>query len=463
MEAVKGQVYTKKAVFILLWPMIIEQALNQLVGIVNSMMVSSVGMDAISAISIVDQMNTMFIQGFAAVAAGATVVVSQAMGRRDLKGAEEASTETFSLLVLAGAAIGLVLFLFPEAILSALFQDAEASVLSYAAIYAMGSAISYPFIAAFSVCACVLRAVGDSRSPMIAAFVSNVVNIAVGYVAIIQLEMGVTGAAAAVLSSRVAYALMIYWKLRHGKGIIHLQRFTFHMTKRHIAPVMKIGIPAGLDSLVFNGGKLLVTIFMSGMGTEPLAANGIAMAIFTFMHIPGTAMSNAGITVTGRTYGAGAYEETQRYMYWIPRVSQLLLLGMCITFALLEPVLLGLYNPSELTAEISHQLMCIVYVAVPIIWPVAFILPNCLRGVGEVNFNTVVSISSMWIFRVGLGYVLGVMLGWDVVGVWTAMIVDWVARAACFMWRRKMAFWRRKALKAREEFQAQKEEPQAGA
>ncbi|MGI5899432.1 MAG: MATE family efflux transporter [Christensenellales bacterium] len=446
--------FTNKAVFNLVWPIFIELGLNTAIGLVNSLMVSSLGLHAVSAVSLVDSINLLFLNVFNALAAGVTVVVSHCMGRNDKQGGDNALTQTFSIILVFSTLMALIMFSFNRPILNLMFGDAEQNVMDSAVIYNVGSVIGYPFIAVFSICAGALRATGDSRTPMMAALVSNIVNVAIGALTIMVLGWGMVGAACAVLFARATSAAILFFKVTFRPGLVNIKGFTFKIDKKVFLPVFKVGLPAAIDSLIFNGGKLVVVSFMANMGTDALAANAISNNIFNFALTTGGAFLNGGVTITGRCYGAKLYDEAKRHMRRLPLVSMVFYgLTMAIIWFFV-PQLLQMYKATELAAKYVHEIVRIILIYGTITWSFSFVLPSCLRGVGDINFNTIISIISMWVFRVGLGYLLGVTFQLQVVGVWMAMMCDWGFRGICYLLRMFSNRWYKRAL-ARDAAEAQ--------
>ncbi len=113
---------------------------------------------------------------------------------------------------------------------------------------------------------------------------------------------------------------------------------------------------------------------------------------------------------------------------------------------LFMPALLQMYKATELAAQYVHQIITLVLIFGTITWAFSFVLPHCLRGVGDINFNTIISVISMWVFRVALGYLLGVTLQLQVIGVWIAMLCDWGFRSICYIARMLSNRWYTRAL-----------------
>ena len=157
--------FDRKFFFRLLWPVLIEQALATTIGMVNTMMVSGVGMTAISAVSIVTSLNYLIMNLFTSFATGATVVVAQSIGAGNMERANRTAVQSTVVCVLSAIACGLTFIIFGGTTVNLLFGDAEEQVKQYAKVYLNYSALSYPFLAAFSMAAGVMRGSGTHDLP----------------------------------------------------------------------------------------------------------------------------------------------------------------------------------------------------------------------------------------------------------------------------------------------------------
>ena len=157
-------------------------------------------------------------------------------------------------------------------------------------------------------------------------------------------------------------------------------------------------------------------------------------------------MNLAMITVIGRCVGAGDFEQADYYVKKMMKLTYLVNAVCCGLVLATLPLTLRLYGLSRETLKLAAVLVLIHDGIGIILWPASFTLPNVLRAAGDVKFPMVVSISSMIVFRIGLSYVIGVGMGLGAVGVWTAMIVDWIARVLCFAGRYKSGKWKNLAV-----------------
>lgn len=169
--------FPRRALWMLLIPLIIEQMLNSLMGMVDTLMVSRVGAEAISAVSLVDSINNLVLQVFAAMAAGAAIICSQYLGRKDEKGCNDAAKQIVLTVVVISSAIMIIGVGFRKPLLHLIFGSVEEAVMTNAQMYFLITALSYPFIALFQAGAAFYRACGNSKFTMKTALIANVANI----------------------------------------------------------------------------------------------------------------------------------------------------------------------------------------------------------------------------------------------------------------------------------------------
>lgn len=426
--------FTNAELIRLVVPLFIEQLLAVTVGMADTMMVSRCGEAAISGVSLVDMINLLIINIFAALATGGAVVVSQYLGAKEIDRANRSASQLMLLSVLLGGGVGLLCVLGARQLLAAVYGSIGADVLAAGVTYLRITALSYPFLAVYNAGAALARSMGDSKISMKVSVVMNVVNITGNAVCIFGLGMGVEGVAWPSFVSRAAAAVLMVRACRRPGNLICLR-----LEKRLDGPlarrILHIGIPSAFENSLFQGGRVLVVSIISTFGTVQIAANAVANNLDSMGCIPGQAMGLAMVTVVGRCIGALQPEQAVRYTrrlllwaYGAMAASN----GLILLF--LQP-LLGLYDLTADTVALAALLVQIHAGCGILLWPASFVLPNALRAANDVRFTMTVSVASMIVLRILLSYVLGVGLGLGALGVWYAMVADWVCRAACFVWR----------------------------
>ena len=434
--------FSKQALRRLIIPLIIEQFLSVMVGMADIMMVSAAGETAVSSVALVDLINVLIINVFSALATGGAVVCAQSIGAQELDRANRAANQLMYIVTAAALVImGLVLLLH-RWLLGLLFGQVEPAVMEGAVTYFIISAWSYPFIALYNGCAALLRAMGNSRASMYVSALMNVLNVIGNAVLVYGFHMGVAGVALPSLFSRAVAAAVMLALLHSGRGLVRIHgllRFRFEPPT--MAKILRIGIPNGLENSFFQLGRVVLVSLISTFGTAQTAANAVANNIDNFGVIPGQAMGLALITVVGQCVGAQEWEQVRFYTKKLVKFTYLCTWGLNAVLLLGLPLILGLYSLTPETHWYSAVLIWTHNGCAMLFWPLAFTMPNALRAAGDVRVPMAVSIVSMVTVRVGGSYLLGLHFGLGAIGVWIAMVGDWIVRVICFVLRARKKLW----------------------
>lgn len=425
----------------LIIPLIIEQILAVTVGMADIIMVSSTGEAAVSGVSLVDMINVLFMNLFAAMATGGAVITSQLIGHGDEDLACESAHQLQIIAIVVSVVIMLFSLLFCRSILSAVFA-VEGEVMDYAARYYYISALSYPFLAIYNANAALFRSMGNSKVSMYVALMMNVIHISLNAIFVYVFNLSVAGVAVSSLISRFAAAAVMSVLIRNQNLQVHIIKGTkLHINKRMIKRILGIGIPNGLENSMFQFGRVIVVRFIAGFGTVQIAANAVANNIDAFGTIPGQAISLAMITVVGQCVGANNYDQARYYIKKLLKIAYAITIALDSVLLLSLPLILKVYNLSPETLTLATILIFIHNGCAMLIWPLSFSLPNALRASNDVRYTMVVAIFSMWVFRIMFSYILGDLLGWGAIGVWIAMVMDWLFRSALFVGRYFSGKW----------------------
>lgn len=427
----------------LILPLVFEQTLAITVGMADTMMISSVGESAVSGVSLVDMLNVLIFGVLSALATGGAVVASQCLGAGKEKEACKSAKQLLFTTIIFSVGMAVLAALFRKELLTLFFGSIEADVMEAALVYLIISTVSFPFLGIYNACAALFRAMGKSNVTFIVSVIGNVINVVGNAFCIFGLHMGVAGVAIPSVLSRMVMGMILYVLLKNPKHKIYFDKDKFRMNTDIIKKILYIGIPSGVESGIFQLGRVLVVSIISGFGTVQIAANGVANSLDSMGCIIGQAMNLAMITVIGRC--AGALDQKQIRYY----TGKLLLITYLSTATLnvlmlsnLNPIL-SLYGLSSETTYLTYKLVMIHNGMAIFLWPASFVLPNMLRACNDVKFPMVISIFSMFVFRIGLSYILGVQMGMGAIGVWNAMVVDWIFRTICFVGRYWMGRWKK--------------------
>ncbi len=442
-----SQLFTDGDLRRLMVPLLMEQLLIVVMSIINTRMVAFVGEAAVSAISLVDSINILLINVFAALATGGAVVAAQYLGRRDHNMAGKAAKQLIYVMLLVSLLISAVSLIFYKSLLMLVFPNVSAEIMDYCITYFVIIALSFPFLSVFNGGSALLRASGNSKASLNTTLLINMINVSGNALFIYVFRLGIEGAALAALFARITGAVIMLVLLKDPHQVLRIPALLkFQWDGAMVKRILGIGIPNGLENSMFQLGKILLQRLISSIGSVAIAANAIAGTLSGFQTIPGAAAGLAMITVIGRCAGAKEYGQARRYVKKLMGFSYLIMTLLVGVILLICPGIIQSYGLRKETAELAWQLMIVYTIVCAVIWPSSFSLPNALRAAGDVRFTMVVSGLSMLIFRIGFSYLLVLKFDMGVMGVWVAMMIDWLARSTAFYWRYRTGVWEKRTV-----------------
>jgi len=443
----KSNRFSKKMIMQLLLPLIIEQFLAVAVGMADTVMVSSVGESGVSAVSLVDAINILLINVFAALATGGAVVAGQHIGRKKLDKANEAGEQLILFVTLVSIVIMVLMYLGKDFILDTVFGSIEPLVRDYANRYMMIVFASIPFIAVYNSGAALFRTMGNSKISMISSLIMNTINVVGNGILIYGAKMGVEGVAIPTLLSRAIAAIIILVLLRNEDLVLHIFKSPkYELNKRVIKEILYIGIPNGIENSMFQLGKIMLLSVVATFGTASITANAVANNVTAFQFLPGAAIGLGMVTIVSQSVGAQDFEAARYYTKLLLRYAYLSLVGINIVIIGSIPLILKMYNLSAETTALASKIIIFYGINTCLVWPLGFTLPNSLRAARDVRYTMFVSVGSMWIVRIGLGVLFAKFLGFGMFGVWMGMFIDWYVRATFYIIRYRGDRWQLKSI-----------------
>ena len=440
------RLFSNQRLIRLIIPLVIEQGLTILVGMCDGVMVSSVGEAAISGVSLVDMINAVVLILFAALATGGAVVTSQFLGARQMEKAKKSAGQLVLMAGVLGSVSAVLCIVFANGLMKLFFGSIDQAVMDAGLIYLRITALSFPFIALYNAGAAMFRSTGNSKVSMQVSLLMNLINVVGNAFCIFVLKMGVAGVAIPTLVSRAVAAVVILAMAAQKKHELHLQRqWLTHIDRDMMGSILRIGIPSACENSIFQLGRLVVVSMIALFGTTQTSANAVANTLDGVGIIVGQAMGLAMVTVVGQSVGAGDLKQTSYYIKKLMLWTYVLMgISNGLLFLFVDQMV-GLY--SSLTPEtvvLARTLVQIRSGFAILLWPVSFVLPNALRAANDVKFTMWVGVGSMILFRVVVSWFLCVQFQMGAIGVWIAMILDWVCRISFFLPRIFSGKWQTK-------------------
>ncbi|EHD20980.1 MULTISPECIES: EmmdR/YeeO family multidrug/toxin efflux MATE transporter [Brenneria] len=431
----------------LAFPIFIEGLCVVLMGVFSTFLVSWLGKEAMAAVGLADSFNMLIIAFFTAVALGTAVVVAFSLGQRNRKQARAASRQSISLLVLVSFLLVVLVEFSGAVVIDLIAAQANDNVKSLALTFLRWTVWGYPALAITLVGCGALRGAGNTKLPMVINIGMNILNIVISSLLIYGFSgwdgLGFIGAGIGITLARYIGALFVILTLMHGfKGALRIpfKSYFAPFTAAILYEVLSIGIPASIESVMFNVGKLITQRFVAGMGTEVIAGNFIAFSIVGLINLPGNSLGSAATIIVGTRLGKGQIMQSTRqlnYIFWLSNIGSCLLALFSIPSA---GFLASFYTDEPEVIGVVKHLIWLNALFTPI-WAASWVLPAGLKGAKDASYSMWVAMAGMWGCRVIAGYILGVILGFGVIGVWMGMCFDWVVRGVLFYRRMASGRW----------------------
>lgn len=435
--------FSNKGLWDLILPIIVEQFLALLVGIADTLMVSYVGEAAVSSVSLVNQLNNVFIMVFTALASGGAVVASQYIGSKDRENGNQAASQLVMITGLISLITTGVVLVLGRQIFGLLFGRVEEDVLESGLIYLRISAYSFPALAIYNACAGLFRSMGKTKVLMKVSIIMNGINVIGNAIGVFVLHAGVAGVAYPSLLSRIFAAVaMLILAIDKGNPVTIQAKQIFAWKSRMIGRIFHIAIPNSVENGLFQIAKVALSSIVAMFGTVQIAANGVAQSFWSMSALFCLAMGPAFITVVGQYMGAGDWEGAEYYMKKMLRLTWLGGLLWNLIFFIVTPFLLKLYSLSDEAVRLVIILVLLHNLFNALLCPVGFSVSNGMRAAGDVKFTMYASIFSTVICRTVFSILFGVTFRMGVIGITLAMVCDWAIKAFLIAMRWRSGRWK---------------------
>ena len=444
---VRRQLFTNRALKAMIIPLLIEQLLQMVVGIADTMMVSYAGEATVSGVSLDTMIYTIFIFLFTAVATGGAVVVSQYIGRGDEKQADLAASQVFHIAGVLSLVCMALTLVFGNTVLRLLYGSVAPEVMQACKTYLWIVSLSFPANALYNAGAALYRSMGKTRVTMYVSVAMNLLNVIGNAIGVFVLKAGAAGVAwpttiSWYFAAIVMTALCFNKKLDVRVHLGQMLRPDWEMDKR----VLHIAVPNAMEQVLFQLAKVVLGSLIATFGTSQIAANGIGQTLWSLAASMGSSMVPVFITVIGQCMGAGDTEAAEWYMRKLCRLSLLLAFAWNVLVTALVPLILPLYSVTAETRGLIWATVIIHNVFAGLVQTFAYPLAAGLRAAGDVRFSLWSSILCTVVFRTLLSFALGLWLHMGIIGIAWAMVLDWCLKALLDVIRLRSGKWKDKKV-----------------
>lgn len=432
----------KLKLFSLAWPIFIETALFMLLGFVDVFVLSRYNDLAASAVNTANQSVSIVTIVFTVISGASAILISQYLGAKKRESASRIAALSIFFNFIFGIIISVLLFLFNKEILT--FIGAQGQLLEYSSEYLkiVGSFLFLQAVlAAMSV---VVRNHGMTKVSMYVTVGMNMLNTTLDI--ILVPHMGVKGVAIATSLSRIlgaiVLAIVLFTKIESIKIFKMLRPFPFKDTK----DIVKVGVPSALESSLYNISQLVITsIVLNYLSQSELIAKTYIQSITMFVYIFAVAIGQASQIITGHLVGAGEFDKAYKNGLTAYKKALITVISVAVICAVFKNYVPRVFTDDPEVLMFAGNIL-IINVFLEFGRTTNLVVLACLRGAGDVYFPTICAIFSNWIVSVLGSYLLAVVCGFGIYGLFVALALDEIVRGALMLMRFKGGKWRTKAL-----------------
>jgi putative MATE family efflux protein len=430
----------RQQVFSLALPVVLSSLFQRSVGIIDIFLVGGLGASAIAAVGIAQIMVFVMMSLSWGINVGVTVLVSQLWGADRKSDAAKAAYQAMLLAVAAAVVIMVIGVNFGGQVASLL--GADRSVQGILTDYTKIIFTFILFTISINVLAGIMHGTGDTKTPLYATLIVNILHVAVAYPLIYGRwgfpAMGVKGAAIAVAVSECLGAVFLLARSLHKRYIAISRSLNWKFT----VMTYKLGYPIFIDRLLQNAGSMVFAKVILLYGTSVYAAHQVGLAIEAFSFMPGYGIAVAAATMVGQNLGAGRPDHARISAYEANRLAVVLMAAMGLLFFFFPYALLRAFTNDPDVIKYGILYMKIVaFAQIPL--AVTMVVGGSLRGAGDTGFIMFATIAGMWFVRLPVAAFIAIVMKAEIRFVWMVMIVDWIVRMSLLLWRYRKENWGR--------------------
>lgn len=438
-----SEFFSSREILKMLFPLILDSLFIHGIMMLTTSMISSSGEASVAAVSMMSPVSTLVLCLINAIAAGGTVVVAHSKGRGEVEQIREAAGHTLTITTLVAVVCCTFFIVFAAPTVHLLYGNAEPEVISKSITYLIGTSVSTIIYAIYGGIFAIFRGMGETKICLHLTVMINASYFIFSFIFINLLKLDIMGTIIAFILARLLGAVFsVYHLFLRKKRLVHLNmRHLIHFDKRIIQGMLKISIPFASEQIFFYGGGILVQKYMVVLGTQNIAANAIANSLFALVYATPLAVGNLATTVIGQCVGAGRKDLARKYCMKLVHLGTALVVLSILFFIPLMPLLLRFYHPDPAVQPEIIKLIWMAMIPMPLFHSLSNVMPYVLRSAGDAVYPSVVSLVTMWVIRVGAGYISAIPMGFGLEGIWVCMVLEWVVRAVFFYGRYRGPKW----------------------
>ena len=412
-----------------------------LVGLVNTYLVGHLGSASLTGVGLGVQWSMAAMVLFSAVGTGATALTARMIGAEDMKGANRVVGQSVMIAFACGLFSAICLVAFAEPAMKLMGATGESLI--QGTLYLRIISAAFPISAMIFVGGACMRGAGDTRTPLLVMAAVNVVNITVAWTLVEGLgpfpALGVEGAAYGSAAGRIVGGLLVFALLLKGRAGLRLR--WRGLDREIIWRILRVGLPASLDQLIFRFGMLVWVRIVASLGTVAYAAHQIALNGESISFMPGWGFAVAATTLVGQGLGARNHERAEKDAMLAFGISAVFMSVMGVVFFFFAPQIMSLFTDEPEVIAMGTMPLRLIGLVQPFL-AAMMVFAGSLRGAGDTLTPMLVNGASVWLLRIPLSLVVTEWFGWGLTGVWVVMALDLTLRGIVLFWQFRGGRWK---------------------
>lgn len=393
-------------------PAMAENFLQMLMGMIDGYLVARLGLVAISGVAVAGNIITIYQAIFIALGAAISSVLARNLGASEKKSQSYYVTESLKITLLISGVLGLVSLMFGQEILALLGTERAVAEAGGQFLAIVGGTIV--LLGLMTSLGAIARAMGKPRLPMYVSLLINLLNALFSTLFIVVWEWGIIGVALGTVLARLVGVIILWQSLSLSvlKPKWGLDRELLHLA-----------VPAAGERLMMRAGDVVLISLVVRFGTEAVAGNAIGEVLTQFNYMPAFGIATATVLLVAHARGKGEVREMGRLAfrsYWLALVC---MFPLALTILLAGVPLVHLYTQNAVAVEVSLMIMTFSLLGVPLTAGTV-IYTAAWQGAGNAKLPFYATTIGMWLIRIGMGYWLGIVLEWGLVGIWMGTLLD---------------------------------------
>ncbi len=427
------------------WPAIVESFFVAFAGLVDSLMVSSLGPEAVAAVGLTTQPKFMGLALFFALNVAVSALVARRRGEQKQEQANRLLITALAFIVAAALVLGILFVALADGIigLCGSTRETHEGAVAYFQIIMGGMIFNCIQMGINSA----QRGVGNTRITMVTNLTSNTINIIFNYLLINGNfgfpALGIRGAALATVLGTVVASIMSILSIRKKEGFLSIPYIISHKVRpgmKAFVNLARVGYSVFFEQILMRVGFMMTALMAAKQGTDAMAAHQVGMNILSLSFAFGDGLQSSAVALIGRSLGEKNEERAKRFGAFCQRIGGIISVCVAVIYFLGAEFIYSLFFREEHIVAIGVKIMYVV-IFVVIFQIRQVIYMGCLRGAGDTFYTAAASTISVTIIRTAVSYVCGYVLGWGIIGIWLGVLGDQVSRFLFASIRFRLGKW----------------------